>query len=140
MRGVFVVVVVIVPCSSLFLLLLCGCLSGCRTKMLTLSEPQSRFGGKPLKFQVVCPQLSPRRDCSPKRVKLYYRSMFSFCHAPCGPLTSLCSCRCSILTNTSRPAWIRQCTFLSGCFGHLNEATVKSPYACKRPCTRVASS
>ena len=26
------------------------------TTVLTLSEPQSRFGDKPLKYQVVCPQ------------------------------------------------------------------------------------
>ena len=35
---------------------------------LTLLELQSRFGDTPLKFQVVCPQLSPKRDCGPKRV------------------------------------------------------------------------
>ena len=33
---------------------------------LTPLKPQSRFGDKPLKFQVVCPQ---KRDCGPKRVK-----------------------------------------------------------------------
>ena len=31
---------------------------------LTPLGPQSRFGDKPLKFQVICPQLSPKRDCS----------------------------------------------------------------------------
>ena len=36
---------------------------------LTLLELQSRFGDTPVKFQVVCPKLSPKRDCSPKRVK-----------------------------------------------------------------------
>ena len=36
---------------------------------LTPSELQSRFGGKALQFQVICPQLSPKRDCSSKRVK-----------------------------------------------------------------------
>ena len=36
--------------------------------LLTLSELQSRFGDKPLKFQVICLQLSPKRDCGPKRV------------------------------------------------------------------------
>ena len=34
---------------------------------LTLLEPQSRFGHKPLNFQVVYPQ---KRDCGPKRVKV----------------------------------------------------------------------
>ena len=34
----------------------------------TLSELQSRFGNKPLEFQAVRPRLSPKRDCSPKRV------------------------------------------------------------------------
>ena len=46
---------------------------------LTLLELQSRFGDTPLKFQVVCPKLSPKRDCSPKRVKMKnetHRSMF----------------------------------------------------------------
>ena len=28
----------------------------------------SRFGDTPVKFQVVCPKLSRKRDCSPKRV------------------------------------------------------------------------
>ena len=37
--------------------------------VLTLLELQSRFGDTPVKFQVVCPKLSPKRDCSPKRVK-----------------------------------------------------------------------
>ena len=32
-------------------------------------ELQSRFGDRALKFQVICPQLPPKRDCSPKRVK-----------------------------------------------------------------------
>ena len=32
-------------------------------------ELHSRCGDKPLKFQVICPRLSPKRDCSPKRVK-----------------------------------------------------------------------
>ena len=40
---------------------------------LTLLEPQSRFGDTPLKFQVVCPQLSPKRDCGPKRVNPFTR-------------------------------------------------------------------
>ena len=34
---------------------------------LSLLELQSRFGDTPLKFKVVCPELSPKRDCSPKR-------------------------------------------------------------------------
>ena len=33
---------------------------------LTLLGPQSRFGDKPLKFQVLCP---PKRDCGSKVVK-----------------------------------------------------------------------
>ena len=37
--------------------------------LLTLLVPQSRFGDTPVKFQVVCPKLSPKQDCSPKRVK-----------------------------------------------------------------------
>ena len=32
-------------------------------------ELPSRFGDKALKCQVICPQLSPERDCGPKRVK-----------------------------------------------------------------------
>ena len=40
------------------------------SQLLTPLEPQSRFGDKALKFQVICPQLSPKRDCSSKRVKL----------------------------------------------------------------------
>ena len=40
---------------------------------LTLLEPQSRFGDKPVKYQVFCPQLSPKRDWSPKRVNIYAR-------------------------------------------------------------------
>ena len=36
---------------------------------LTPLELQSRFGDNPLKIQVSCPQLSPKRNCSPKRVK-----------------------------------------------------------------------
>ena len=32
-------------------------------------ELQSRFGDTPVKSQVVCPKLSRKRDCSPKRVK-----------------------------------------------------------------------
>ena len=35
---------------------------------LTPLELQSRFGDKALKFQVICPQLSPKRDWSSKRV------------------------------------------------------------------------
>ena len=35
----------------------------------TRLEVQSRFGDKPHKFQVVCPPLSPKRACGPKRVK-----------------------------------------------------------------------
>ena len=34
---------------------------------LTLQELQSRFGNKPLKFQVFFPQLFPKRDCGSKR-------------------------------------------------------------------------
>ena len=34
-------------------------------RALTLLEPLSRFGDKPLKFQVVCP---PKRDSGSKRV------------------------------------------------------------------------
>ena len=37
-----------------------------RVQPLTLSELQSRFGDKPLKFQVICTHLSPKRDCSAK--------------------------------------------------------------------------
>ena len=40
--------------------------SSCR--FLSLEEPQSRFGDKPLKFQVIYSQMSPKRNCSPKRV------------------------------------------------------------------------
>ena len=36
-----------------------------RRPILTPLELQSRFGDKTLKFQVICPQLSPKRDCSP---------------------------------------------------------------------------
>ena len=36
---------------------------------LTPLELQSRFGDNALKFQVICPQLSPKRDCGPKTVK-----------------------------------------------------------------------
>ena len=32
-------------------------------RVITLVEPQSRFGDEPLKFQVNCP---PKRDCGPK--------------------------------------------------------------------------
>ena len=39
-----------------------------RENALTPLELQSRFGDKALKFQVICPQLSPKRDCSFKRV------------------------------------------------------------------------
>ena len=39
---------------------------------LTLLELQSRLGDKPLKFQVVCLQLSRKRDCSPKRVIFFF--------------------------------------------------------------------
>ena len=39
------------------------------TEGLTPLELQSRFGGNPLKFQVNCLQLSPKRNCSPKRLK-----------------------------------------------------------------------
>ena len=38
-------------------------------RFLTPLELQSRFGDKELKFQVICPELSPKRDCNPKRVK-----------------------------------------------------------------------
>ena len=41
---------------------------------LTPLELQSGFGGKALKFQVICSQLSPKRDCSPKRVNPLYIS------------------------------------------------------------------
>ena len=34
-------------------------------------ELQSRFGGKPLKIEVICPQLSTKQDCSPKRVQIF---------------------------------------------------------------------
>ena len=37
--------------------------------LLTLLELQSRSGDTPVKFQVICPQLSPKRNCGPKRVK-----------------------------------------------------------------------
>ena len=40
-----------------------------RKNGLSLLELQSRFGYKPLNFQVVCPQLSPKRDWSPKELK-----------------------------------------------------------------------
>ena len=46
---------------------------------LTPLELQSRFGGNPLELQVFFPQLSPKRDGSPKRVKdllLVARSRF----------------------------------------------------------------
>ena len=32
---------------------------------LSLLKLQSRFGDTPLKFQVIRPQLSPKRDCGP---------------------------------------------------------------------------
>ena len=35
---------------------------------LTLLALQSRLGDTPVKFQVVCLKLSPKRDCSPKKV------------------------------------------------------------------------
>ena len=38
-----------------------------RPTAITPLELQSRFGDKELKFQVICPQLSPKRGCSPKR-------------------------------------------------------------------------
>ena len=37
---------------------------------LTPVELQSRFGGNPFEIQVSCPQLSPKRNCSPKRIKV----------------------------------------------------------------------
>ena len=41
-----------------------------RDSSLTLLELQSRFGYTQLKFRVICPQLSPKRDRSPKRVNI----------------------------------------------------------------------
>ena len=49
-----------------------GCLQEVWTRafvFFTRLELQSRFGDTPLKFQVICPQLSPKRGCGPKRVK-----------------------------------------------------------------------
>ena len=43
---------------------------GAETNIFVLVRPrelQSRFGDTPVKFKVVCPKLSPKRDCSPKR-------------------------------------------------------------------------
>ena len=51
-----------------------------------LLELRSRIGDNPLKFQVICPQLSPKRDCSPKRdidtpvLRTYMKRMASFKH------------------------------------------------------------
>ena len=39
--------------------------------LLTPLKLQCRCGDKPVKFQVICPQLPPKRDCSPKRVKSF---------------------------------------------------------------------
>ena len=39
--------------------------------LLTPLELQSRFGGNPLKIQVSRPQLSPKRNCSPKRADFW---------------------------------------------------------------------
>ena len=38
--------------------------------LLTPSELQSRCGDKALNFQVICPQSSPKRGCSPTRVNI----------------------------------------------------------------------
>ena len=46
-----------------------ACTSTINTTYVTLLELQARFGDKPFKFQVICPQLSPKRDCGPERVK-----------------------------------------------------------------------
>ena len=43
--------------------------------VLTLLEPQSRFGDKPVKFQVVCPQ---KRDCGSKGVTSFFFDHRSF--------------------------------------------------------------
>ena len=40
-------------------------------------ELQPRFGDMAVRFQVNCPQLSPKRDCSPKRVKLSRRAILT---------------------------------------------------------------
>ena len=50
---------------------------GSSSAPLTLSELQSRFGDKSLKFQVFCVQLSSKRDCGPKRVKGLRQSKIS---------------------------------------------------------------
>ena len=44
---------------------------------LTPSELQSRFGDKAAKFQVICPQLPPKRDCSPKRVNPFRTPLYT---------------------------------------------------------------
>ena len=44
---------------------------------LTLLELQSRFGDTLLKFQVVRPQLPPKRDCGPKMVSAWHPSYLS---------------------------------------------------------------
>ena len=49
-----------------------------RTWFLTLLELQSRFEDKPLKFQVICIQLSPKRDCSAKRVHECFRFVIAW--------------------------------------------------------------
>ena len=45
----------------------------------TLLELQYRFGEKALKLQVIFPQLSPKRDCSPKRLDGPYVYVQSTC-------------------------------------------------------------
>ena len=46
--------------------------------VLTLLELQSRFGDKPLKFHVICTQLSPKRDCSAKSLPACLPACVSF--------------------------------------------------------------
>ena len=52
----------------------CLLLDGSPKRGSTLLVLQSRFGDEPVKLQVICPQLFPKRDCSPKRVERTHSS------------------------------------------------------------------
>ena len=43
----------------------------CTIRCWTPFKTPVPFGDTPLKFQVVCPELSPKRDCSPKSVNTW---------------------------------------------------------------------
>ena len=59
---------------------------GCKvSRMLDFLELQSRFGDNPLKFQVLFPHLSPKRDCSPK-TRFWKDLLSSFCDGVTHPL------------------------------------------------------